>query len=347
MRFAYFPIIAAALLLAGAPRAAAMEADQFLTWGVELQDCSEALNRFLNDSIEEFLEKINERPLRSEPREEIVRELYVYLFNGLHSSRIRHWLAESDEVERFPPDSVSFWEYQRMSIYDDLSFPFILPLARTIRVGEVYCGIDQIGHFFGFGRRYYQRYLRHVSQGASEEYATRRAIMYGLSQETSFVGKLVDGIFSHADMEANFQGFRMARDLAFAEPPHLVNEDGTWLLARRVDMRDYVNPDFDESYNVNHYWGLRKRNTLRTVREMYCDKRWLPDVQKRFALYKAHEPSFSRKVITAYFLERGENPQADQALSVICEEVWELEGAAEGEAPEAASNSGEDLEFSE
>lgn len=321
--------------LAGAPQAAAMEADQFLTWEIELQDCSKDLNAFLNKTIEEFLGKVNERRLRKAPRKKIVRELYVYLFDGLHYSRVRNWLAESEKVDRYPPSSVNFWEYQRISIYHDFSFPFILPIARTIRIGDVYCGVDKIGHFFGFGRRYYQRYLRHIDRGASEEYAMRRAIMFGLSQETSFVGKLVDGIFSHADLEANFQGFRMARHLAFADPPYLVREDGAWRLARRIDIREYVNPDFDESYNINHYWGLRKRNTLKAIREMYCEKRWLPQVQKRFARYARHEPSFSRRVITAYFQNRGENPQKKQSLSAICEEVWENEGAADAEGAPA------------
>ena len=321
----------AVLLLAGGPRAAAMEADQFLTWDIELKDCSEAFNAFLNRTIEEFLDKVNNRALRTEPRETLVRELYVYLFDGLHYSRVRNWLAESEAVDRYPAEDLNFWEYQRISIYRDLSFPFILPIARTIRIGEVYCGIDKIGHFFGFGRRYYQRYLRHIKDGASEKDAMRRAIRFGLNQETSFVGKLVDGIFSHADLEANFQGFRLARDLALGDPPYLVKDDGEWRLARPVDMRDYVNPDFDESYNISHYWGLRKRNTLRAIREMYCDKRWLPSVQKRFARYSEHAPSFSRKVITAYFLERGENPQAEQSLSAICAEAWANEGARDGE----------------
>lgn len=157
--------------------------------------------------------------------EELTKEFYEYLFQGLHSSRVRAWANTSPEVDRFPGKSVSFFEYQRMSIFRDLTaFPFILPMARTVRIGDVYLGVDKIGHFFGFGRRYFQRYLRHRAEGMDGEAAMREVVRWGAVIESSFVGGLVDGIFSHADLEANFQGMLMAIDCCQGERAYFARE---------------------------------------------------------------------------------------------------------------------------
>lgn len=298
--------------------ASAAETDQFLTWEIELGDCSDLYNVFLNDEIQEFLDRINRRSRPASCPRELTRELYLYFFQGLHSSRVRAYLRNSDAVDRYPGDEISPFRYQRMSIHRGFAFPYILPMARTIRMGEVYFGIDKIGHFFGFGRRYFQRYWRHIDEGMEEEAAMERVVRWGIHHEENMVGKLVDGIFSHGDLEANFQGFLMARTIFCGPEPHIVNEDGFWRLARPVDILPYITPDLDESYNTSHYWAMRKRTVLPILKAEYCDKRDGPIVRARFERYAEWKPSFSKQVIKRYFEERGRNPQREQSLEVIC-----------------------------
>ncbi len=306
-----------ALLLLAPFAASATETDQYLTWGVELADSTEPFNRFLNEQVEAFLVKANKRGWKNRSREELTQDLYLYLFQGLHMSRLRGWLRHSEEVDRYPDKSVSYLRYQRMSIYRAPSFPYILPMARTVRLNNVYLGIDKIGHVFGFGRRYYKRYLRYRAKGLSDEEATERVIRWGIHLETTFVGTLVDGIFSRGDLEADYQGFLLAKNLCGGDDPHVVQQDGRWTLVRPIDIRPYITPQFDESYNRSSYWGLRRRHVLRVMKKEYWPKLFQPDVQQRFAAYDEWEPSLSSRILAAYYRETPKRLKYKQFLDAL------------------------------
>ena len=44
------------------------------------------------------------------------------------------FLRTSDEVEMYPDRSLSNFRYRNMSIYRNITFPYVIPMARTIRV---------------------------------------------------------------------------------------------------------------------------------------------------------------------------------------------------------------------
>jgi hypothetical protein len=209
-------------------------------------------------------------------------------------------------VERYPSDELSDWEYQRISIFRKPAFPFVLPMAQTIRVGEVYLGIDKIGHMFGFGRRYFQRYHRALGEGASHDEAVERMLTWGIQHESTLVGKLVDGIFSHGDMEANYQGFRLALALSAGDSPLFYREGRTWCYRGGLDIRDFITPAMDESYNPNDYarWRGRRVNPILDAR--YGAAAPPP----RFSLYdRNYQPSLSKVFVDAWFDQRADASQ--------------------------------------
>jgi hypothetical protein len=307
------------VLLAGT--ASAGETDQFLSWDVTLADSAGPMNAYINYEAQVFLEKINRRKVQVRRCEELAPGFYSHLFGSLFSSRIRTWIHSSPLVDRFPPKSVCWWQYQRISIHRGLAFPYILPMSRTVRIGDVYFGTDKIGHFFGFGRRYYQRYVRHrLEDRESPEVAATRVIRWGISQEGSWVGKMVDGIFSSADLEANYQGFLLARELCEGDNPIFARVDGRWVQRRPIDFTKYVNPDLDESFNTNYYWLMRKRQVLPLLQEEYCDRRDEPIVRERFAGYRnGYTPSLSQRLIDEYVSKKSINPKVAQSLDQICD----------------------------
>jgi hypothetical protein len=311
-------IIVLSGMLGGAAHAA--ETDQFMTWGEDMKDCSEALNAQLNVELDRFVEKANRRTRPYKDADTFVPAFYMYLSKGLFASRIKDWIMKSDEVDRFPDDSVSYWEYQRKSVYRDPAFPFLLPLLRTIRVGDVYLGLDKVGHFFSFGRRYYQRYQRHVSEGASEEEALERVLKWGVHGERLVVGGFVDGIFSRGDLEANYQGLRLANDLCAEDAPYVVRENGQWRRARDIDLRDYFTPHFDESYNVSRYTGWRKKQVPKHLRNDYCEKWDSPEVQARFERYRKHAPSPSVEYVTEFLEKKGVTPLGEAWVADVCDD---------------------------
>lgn len=300
-----------------APSALAGETDQYLTWAITLEDSSAAINRYINKETKRYLETRNHEDATPCDPDDLTRDVYRNLFRGLMASKLRNWLQHSEEVDRFPDSSVSFWKYQSMSIYRRRSFPYVLPMSRTIRVGDVYCGIDKFAHFFGFGRLSYGRYLEARERGLTEDEAIQEVVLQSIGWENSRVGRFVDGIFSHADIEASFQGFLLARELCAGDNPYIELVDGKWTLVRPIDIRDYVTPDFDESYNPCHYWALRRRFVLPVITDRYGDKLTGPEVQQRFALYRKHPPSVSVKLIREHFQERGNDLQWRQYTAVF------------------------------
>lgn len=294
------------------------ETDQYLVWGVELSDSADSINRFLNAEIGAFLDKKNASGKKRADDDacecyELTNDLFDHLFAHRKNALIKRWIRNSEEVELYPGPSVRRAQYRNMSIMRGPAFPFILPMARTFRIGGVYLGLDKIGHIFGFGDRYYRRYRKHIENGLPEEEAIKKIVHWGIRQENSVVGKLADGVFSHGDLEGNYQGFLLARDFCEGETPYFVQEQGTWRLTRPVDLRDYITPHLDESFEPSHYRGLRKRFVLAVLRDEYVPKQSLPEVQARFARYRQIEPSVSVRLVHEYFEERGRNPQKEQA----------------------------------
>ncbi len=310
--------IAAVVSAAASYSAFADETDQFLTWDVELADSADAINEYLNGELRGF---IAYRDNAIEPPcdcDSLGLGFFDYIFKGRMTARFKEFIRTSEAVEVYPARTVSNVEYNRMSIYEGLSFPFILPMAPTLRVGEVYLGDDKFGHLLGFGKRYYRKYLRYLDEGLSEDEAIVRVIRWGVMSENTVVGAGIDGIFSHADLEANYQGMLLARHMCHGDSPYIGRgDDGRWFLARTIDIRDYVNPYFDESYNVPHFWGRRRELVLAIIREQYAHRTDHPLVIERFMGYASSAPSPSVQLVRDYFLERGVSPQRDQVFSAL------------------------------
>ncbi|MEK7794767.1 MAG: hypothetical protein AAB353_09570 [Candidatus Hydrogenedentota bacterium] len=327
------------LALAFAPRAECAETDQFLTWDIELEDCSGPLNNYFNREIEVVLHKLNERKKPVTDPVEVIEAIYLHVFEGLHSSRVREFLNTSPDIDVYPPRDVAMDEYRKMSIYNRPLFPYIFPMARTVRVGDVYCGIDKIGHFFGFGRRYFWRYARVRAQGMEDVEAAEHLLRVGMQQELSLVGMLVDGILSYGDLEANYMGFELAKDLVHESDAFVQRDGNGWRLVQAVDLRDYVTPNFDESYNVSRYWARRKKFVLPRLAELYCDRAETAIVRARFARYGEHRPSFFMDWLEEYLDARGRDPREEQALEVLCDgqrdtELAALDSQAQGQRVE-------------
>ncbi len=310
----------AVLLCVPAYTAHARAADQYVTWGVDIEDCSEALNEYLNNELTDFLEDINDRD-REYTAGQVTLDFLFSLRRYFHASRLKKWLRNSPKIDRYPDNDVSWLEYQKMSIYRRMSFPYLMPIARTIRVGDVYLGIDKIGHFVRYGHAYFRRYRDLIEDGLGKSEAVERVLRLGIKQERLFLGGLVCGVFSYADLEANYRGFCLARDMCEGDDPYIEYENGRWKLARPIDIRDYVTPGFDESYNNSRYWFFRWRKVKPVLEEVYCPKLELPAVKKRFKRYKEIDrESLAHRLAAEYFEKHGEKPQQAQNIKTICRE---------------------------
>lgn len=308
--------------------AASFETDQYLALEAEIEDSAEIVNRFLNQELQVFLDK--PRVARLECRQLPIL-FYRSVFRDLFSSRLQKFLKNDPGVDRFP-DGWSYRKHLSRSIYRKPWFPFFLPLSPTIRIGEVRFGLDKFGHFFGFGRRYYRRYQNLRARGLSEDEAERRVVRRGFHEERLIVGGLADGVFSHADLEANYQGMELAKAFCHGDNPYVDRLEGKWRPQREIDLREYVTPSFDESYNNNHYPRPRWNRVRPILATEYCDIYFSPAVQARMARYRQLDrPNASKRFVEDYFAAKGRDPQAHQSMSSICNRSTAAVAAASAE----------------
>ncbi len=122
--------------------------------------------------------------------------------------------------------------------------------------------------------------------------------------EVDLVGKLVTGVISFGDLEANYQGMLFFRSLCDPTSSFHFQKDqnNQWILNGKFDIANYVNPDWDESFNESGFTKARwtgKTGLNQTLRP-YCELRNSPRVQMRFDYYQT---KFTRSKSMQYLMD--------------------------------------------
>ena len=188
--------IAVLLTVASAPRAA--EIDSLTGRTQRLADSSAALERRLNDALEAGVTRANQ--VSTDCDEEA---LYRELRHALATPFIGHVIAESlNEDETLDrrrirrSDSI----YRDLGLLDNISVHW-KDLSAVVRVGDVLIGVDKIGHFVVEGWGYFETaYLEGKGIAAAME--------WGEHTEETYFGLYTTGVYSYADLVADFEGMR-------------------------------------------------------------------------------------------------------------------------------------------
>ncbi len=264
------------MLLAGS--SAALETDQYWAWGRSLADSTEAVNARFNLELERALASFpDHRPPKS-CRQIAAAFRSRMRFILLHDFQI--WAWNSEWVDRIPDGGDEQRKYRQTNLYS--SHPTIdtgtwMPYTPTIEVAGVRFGTDKLGHLVSSGWNQYASYRRRIASGETPEEAERRAVQRGVVEESLILGELASGVQAIADLEANHAGLLFYRDLCDVEDPVLALEGNRWIIARPVDIGDYVTPRWDESYQPSVYNKGRWRK-VKPVLEGYCDRLDHPQV---------------------------------------------------------------------
>ncbi|MDX1410065.1 MAG: hypothetical protein R3330_18070, partial [Saprospiraceae bacterium] len=223
------------------------ETDQFHNRLEPIRDSTIALNRQVNQTIEDTVAHW------SGPRDDskFVDEIF-HAIGGYHwVDKIEKWAMKSDEVDRLSTP-------RRDSIYSDqpiwaTRFIGLFGVGPTIKLNGQLIGSDKLGHFLSQGRKFYFRFQKYSDEARAAEQSayTERAIF----------GQLTTGVYSNADLVANYEGYRFYRSLfednIIAGKPAIVRwENGGWQIQRSFTWADHVNAYWDEALNVNHFDGL-------------------------------------------------------------------------------------------
>lgn len=166
------------------------------------------------------------------------------------------------------------WIYaDALLLIDPRRLLFLQNPSSTIKVYGTFMGTDKIGHFHDLGHIYYKDYMKHRRAGDSAEESLARVVKEyskGFVSEKGVVGNIVSGVYSNADLAANYAGMRFYQNLT--EPVKLKGQERPPLIVRNGDflrVNDHVQADspwfevfisdqFNEALNPNlHDWMMR------------------------------------------------------------------------------------------
>ena len=96
-------------------------------------------------------------------------------------------------------------------------------------------------------------------------------------------------------------------------------------MERSVDLRDYITPGFDESYNNNLYSPYRWEKVHGILERDYCPIYMSDSVQSLHARYRRIDrPNYSTEVIHEFMEARGQTPQREHSMSEVCRAYFPL-----------------------
>jgi hypothetical protein len=274
----------------------AAEIDSVTTRYVALDDASAALNQLINERLAEgvakanLLDRANQFDLLPDSvcnRNTLYTELRKAIFQSLTASwGLKGYSLDLQLVEHLK--SQSYHLSLNDSIYRDLDYleAFSLnlkELSDVVHIDDHLIGVDKFGHFFAEGWSYFE-------MTALQHRSLDEAMSWGMQQEQGKFGYSTTGIFSFADLTANFNGWRfwnrvlledkdplqgffrnllqqpyVSCSLQVVESLQQRQPAYAWTLNRAFDIADYVDGAWDEGQNCNSYADpvIEQKITLR------------------------------------------------------------------------------------
>lgn len=289
----------------------AEETEQFTLPPKELLDVGPIVSQQLSQTLEKIVAQVNaeiETLLPLEKESKRARRKLALLREGLYFSD----LVYRKGGPGFPKwlDLSHLPDYRNTVIYKEtrpwktvywLAFsqsPFsLIGLSPTIHLYDYYFGTDKLGHFFMQGHTYYKIYTYLTAHGKSPARAQEILVTYGQILEHTYLGRLVNGVYSNGDLSANFAGWKFYMNLTQAIkigdtilPPILVLRGDRWEFQRDKEnlLKPYLSDHLNEALNPSYYTFTR--NQIQR------------EVQKRCADW-IHQKGITKEIIEAKLRE--------------------------------------------
>ncbi len=253
----------------------AAEIDSITPRKLKLENSLTTINKIFNQRMQEGIQKANEKQDGFCDEDRLYTELRKAIFQSFTAS----WGLKGFDLDkqlRSLLDRQSYSLSLNDSIYRDIDYleGFSLnvkELSDVVNINGHLIGLDKMGHFFAEGWQYFE--LTH-----DKEQNIHQALAWGKEQETGKFGYATTGIFSFADLAANFNGWRFWNKVLLQEKdplkgilanflnrPYITCEiqilDSmkkrkivrAWEFNTRFDLSDYVDGAWDEGNNCNSY----------------------------------------------------------------------------------------------
>lgn len=290
MKHIYSLFILLSMFVAGSGFTA--EIDSVTPRNIKLDNSLSVINKIINQRIQEGIEKANSQQdgfEYEEDADDIIdaddyqacdeEVLYTELRKAIFQSLTASWGLKGYDLDKQLRSLLAKQSYSLSlndSIYRDIDYieGFSLnlkELSDVVYVNSHLIGLDKIGHFFAEGWQYFE--LTRYDDNSLEQ-----ALDWGSQQEAGKFGYSTTGIYSFADLVANFNGWRFWNKILLKEADPLkgalenyfarayIDCDiqiidsiknrkivKAWEQNTQFDLSDYIDGSWDEANNCNSY----------------------------------------------------------------------------------------------
>ncbi|MFZ1700828.1 MAG: hypothetical protein WBO10_06615 [Pyrinomonadaceae bacterium] len=167
-------------------------------------------------------------------------------------------------------------------------------LSPTVKLYGSEFGTDKIDHFFQQGHKYYTIRDSGLKKRKTAVEAEKKAVKWGQRTERTYFGLLVSGVYSNADLFANYVGMKFYQGLTepvtvgeSIRPAIFKLENGFWQINENVDLRDslikpFLTDHLNEALNPSGYAFNVYPTVRRVVRDHACPewRKLMPNATK-------------------------------------------------------------------
>lgn len=237
---------------------------------------------FANQKMQELLTNgMNEANRQSVCQDEVLVQSVRNAMGNWIVGRMESYLESSEEV---PKHQFSYFKnvYSGKPITQSIRYP--VGLRSAIRINGQYVGIDKLDHFLDQGFDYFILFRK--AQNLESIFS------YGRKMESTYFGLQLTGVYSYADLTANYEGFLFWSQVVGGLHPYFKCESGKWRQVRNFTWSDYVNAAWDEGINCSHYINESIRDAVTKSQTIKC-----PVQIEACQLAAVHYGSLAREII--------------------------------------------------
>lgn len=231
------------------------EVDQFTNRNEKLSDVSEVVNALANKHVQNALKNLKNQNVGCDEEKlyEELRKIFANHSNGSLTIAVIEDPQIEKRVTTFKNSVFKEW-----SIFDGLvmASPIFrtsgLTISPLVRMGDHVVGTDKFEHMFGRGFQYFTNYYL-----KRKDFET--TVKRGIRDEKIIFGgsKFTTGVFSYADLSANFNGMRFWNHMLQLREdvigqnigPYISCQSNVFVQNKEIDFRNYFDESMDEGIN--------------------------------------------------------------------------------------------------
>lgn len=255
-------------MVVGVSQSWAHETDQFTVPDKPLADIAPEITAEMAKRIQNEMDRLNKDMEKNLPKENdphhssqtLAKNIATNFGTNFFQTEFESWIVKHE----FKAQPSRFQVDYPQSVFNGAATTrplLVFALSPTININGVNIGLDKIGHFVQQGHQYYDKYSMVIQKkDATRIDALEAAIKEGIDQENGIYGNFTIGVYSNADMAANYAGLYFYINLfkpvslgGRVFPAILELHQGKWRFADNSYPKDmftrFVTEHLNESFN--------------------------------------------------------------------------------------------------